>query len=70
MLLTFVLMCSNANTFSCGHLFQTIPVYVFSESYGGKMAAAFSKVLYQVRVYQYYNNVGTCIIINQLSIIA
>jgi len=26
--------------------FQKIPLYIFSESYGGKMAAAFSKVLY------------------------
>lgn len=28
--------------------FKNIPFYIFSESYGGKMTAAFSKELYEV----------------------
>jgi len=28
--------------------FQGVPFYIFSESYGGKMTAAISQVLYQV----------------------
>lgn len=30
---------------------QTLPFYVFSESYGGKMAAAFGLALYNVHTY-------------------
>ena len=30
---------------------QTLPFYVFSESYGGKMAAAFGLALYNVCSY-------------------